>query len=217
MKNALFISVALFSLINNPLIAQAGPMGPPGPTGMAGPMGPPGPTGMPGPAGPMGPFGATGRTGPEGPKGSISNNFLTAVANGSSSNQQIATSNPILFNTVLNSKGDIKYDSNTGKFTLKSPGDYDITFAARLNAIGSDFAYPTLALRINGQELPGSQVDVNPSTGEWVSVTVTTTIKDVPTTLEVISSQNNRGGVLQLFDPTSDGTTSAHITILKLG
>jgi sugar lactone lactonase YvrE len=51
---------------------QAGPSGPPGPTGSAGPSGPTGPggaTGPSGPAGPSGPTGASGTTGPEGAAG----------------------------------------------------------------------------------------------------------------------------------------------------
>lgn len=132
-----------------------------------GPQGPPGPPGRPGSPGPIGP------TGPAGEAftpafGSVVWDFT--YPNGDNPNGVSLSDNYIFFSsqaTPIN----YSYQSTTqdmgyasGAFTIQQDGVYDIDFFAKLYARGvSASNYVTLALYVNGMELPFTRTTLTPN------------------------------------------------------
>ncbi len=155
--------------------------------------------------------------------------FVSVVANGSSGRQVVLQGDPILFNTVMDISGGISYNPVSGAFTLYEAGSYEITFGARFtgtfnfNETTYDDPCASIALAINGTEVPGTQVSatynetnfLEGGDADWVTVSVIQTVND-NTTVSVVSSDESTGGAIQLFNPCENSDTTAFVTIKRL-
>lgn len=195
-----------------------GPQGPIGPPGAIGPSGQAGPTGDRGPRGFAGETGDKGSAGAEGPTGSVGllgepgadgkpgepGDALTQLSvyaawtfTGSTtvnSQQKV----PFTFNAV-NQGNMVDFDSANSQFTLNAPGTYEVKYGVASQNQG------TVALRLNGSELPGTRMNV--SNG----LIMLATLFDIsaPATLEV---RNVSAAALLLDQPG----ISAAISITKI-
>jgi hypothetical protein len=165
--------------------------------------------------------------------------YASAVANGSANMQIVATGAPIVFNSLLNISNSVYYNSSTGVFTVVEPGTYEIIYGARFTGVfcvvpgysecdvfNTD-PCASIALQINGNEVPGSQVN-NASafdedeigTSDWVSVALIQTVNS-GTTIAVTAANADINGI-QLInadlssDPCDNGDTTAFISIKKI-
>ncbi|MBS0656568.1 MAG: hypothetical protein JSR46_12385 [Verrucomicrobia bacterium] len=165
--------------------------------------------------------------------------YASAVANGSANMQIVATGAPIIFNSLLNISNSVYYNSSTGVFTVVEPGTYEIIYGARFT--GTFCVVPgysecdvfntdpcaSIALQINGTEVPGSQVN-NASafdedeigTSDWVTVALIQTVNS-GTTIAVTAANADINGI-QLInmdlgaEPCDNGDTTAFISIKKI-
>lgn len=180
--------------------------------------------GPPGPQGPSGPVGPIGATGPAGPAGTI-NNFISAVAHAAPySNQTVSPGNPVLFNTITNSRGSISFTPGTGLFTVADIGDYEVTFGARFTSDDGG-VNPVLSLYINGTEIIAGRIAVIQTStvifegGEWATISLIFPVTIPNTTIEIKSGPMNGSANIILIDPASSfegGVTSGFITIKQI-
>ena len=162
----------------------SGPRGPVGPTGATGPAGVTGPTGARGPTGATGPTGVTGPTGATGPMGTA-----TAASYGSFySNEEESVNNASfpLANNLASSNMTIV--GTTGIVTLPNIGAYKVDYGVYVAS--SATANDSVALRLNGADVAGTERGLENNTMISASAIITTNAVNSTLNIQINSASN---------------------------
>ncbi|MFA6914834.1 MAG: collagen-like protein [Parachlamydiales bacterium] len=187
-----------------------GPQGTPGESNIPGPQGPQGEPGPQGIQGQPGTDGSQGAPGPQGPQGQTTLEAYTSFYK--TTNDSVSSFQPIIFDQLGASKGDIIYNMEDGSIHIPETGDYAIAYTV----VGNSTNVIAAGILLNGQTVVvNSRVKSNVAENSYV--TITNNIINSFTGGDVIQLINLGENTL-VFDNTGAllPTINASIAIVKL-